>query len=187
VYTPSRTAALGFELTWLGTLLLLFLLYLLLERVLCTFYCHSFSAATMRGFGVNPDAPQYPFVIPTLIFRPLRPVWRPVLSWAKEAWMAGFHAVVGEERKGRAVPRFMQPGFEITPKMIRWEALTRNYHGVGGAKSSAAAGAKSTGVAGRFAKTVVAGAAATAARASRSFVEAVDDVGDLMGNDEYLS
>lgn len=191
IYTPSSTARLGFELTWLGTLLLLFILYQFLERLLCHLYCHDFSAETMRGFGVDPDAPQYPLVIPTLVFRPLRPIWRPALHWAKEAWTASFHTVVGSEEgtKTKAVPRFMQPGFEITPKMIRWDSLTRNYHGVdvGGKGSAAAAGAKSASRFGALSKTIVSGATATAARASRSFVEAVDDVGDSMGNDEYLS
>lgn len=185
IYTPSRSARLGFELTWLGTLLLLFFLYQALERVMCHFYCHNFSAESMRGFGVNPDAPRYPFVMPTLVLRPLKPVWRPVLEWAKEVWMASFHTVIGEEgTKMNAVsPRFMQPSFDITPKMIRWEALTGNY----GARGSAAAGAKSSSRFGGVSSTIIAGAAATASRASRSFVEAVDDVGDLMGDDEYLS
>jgi len=186
IYTRNPSSRLGFQLTWFGTLLLLFLSYQTLEQLLCSLYCHDFSIPTMRGFGVDPDAPRYPFVIPTLAFRPLRPLWRPMLNWTKEAWMAGFHAIVGEEVRSKNVPIFMRADFEITPKMIRWEALTRTHQSAGAAAGAPASGRVGS-VAGRLAKTVFAGAAATAVRASRSFVEAVDDVGDLMGDDEYLS
>lgn len=41
----------------------------------------------MRGYGVNPDAPTFPYVIPTLLFRPFKPVWQPVLTFL--AWCFG--------------------------------------------------------------------------------------------------
>lgn len=34
----------------------------------------------MIGYGVDPDAPRYPFVIPTLFFRPFRWLWQPLLQ-----------------------------------------------------------------------------------------------------------
>lgn len=36
----------------------------------------------MSGFGVDPDAPEFPFALPTMLFRPFRPLWRPCLNTA---------------------------------------------------------------------------------------------------------
>jgi hypothetical protein len=41
----------------------------------------------MVGYGVDPDAPDYPFVIPTLLFRPFKPIWRPAFQYL--AWGSG--------------------------------------------------------------------------------------------------
>jgi hypothetical protein len=52
-------------------------------------YCHKLYASQMKGFGVVWDAPRYPYVIPTLLFRTfLQPFWRPLwilLSWIGRA------------------------------------------------------------------------------------------------------
>lgn len=34
----------------------------------------------MHGFGVDPHAPRYPFVLPTLLFRPFKWFWKPLIS-----------------------------------------------------------------------------------------------------------
>lgn len=41
----------------------------------------------MHGYGVNPNAPRFPHVIPTLLFRPLKPLWQPALAFS--AWSFG--------------------------------------------------------------------------------------------------
>lgn len=41
----------------------------------------------MVAYGVDPSAPRYPFVLPTLFFRPWRFVWSPVLRFL--AWSLG--------------------------------------------------------------------------------------------------
>lgn len=41
----------------------------------------------MVGYGVDPHAPIFPFVVPTLLFRPFRWLWQPVLGFL--AWCFG--------------------------------------------------------------------------------------------------
>lgn len=85
---------LGFRirLTKLGLFCLWFWIWYLSECTLCAYWCQPRFAYRMIGTGVYPDAPEFPFVIPTLFFRPVRWLWRPVL----EALEAVFHAYFGE-------------------------------------------------------------------------------------------
>jgi hypothetical protein len=59
----------------------------------------------MNGFGVYIDAPQMPFVIPTYIFRPVRPFLRPLWSTvsAFAHWLWGFVFYLFEEDGSLAV------------------------------------------------------------------------------------
>lgn len=41
-------------------------------------FCQPEYASRMRGFGVDPNAPRYPYAIPTLLFRPLDWLWKPL-------------------------------------------------------------------------------------------------------------
>lgn len=50
-------------------------------------YCHPTYARHMRGYGVDPNAPRFPLVIPTLLFRPFQHLWRPI--FASLAWCLG--------------------------------------------------------------------------------------------------
>ncbi|KAF1352149.1 hypothetical protein BDV97DRAFT_348860 [Delphinella strobiligena] len=77
----------GMRLTWLGLACILFWSWLATETTLCSMYCQPTYAYHMRGYGVNPDAPRFPYVIPTLLFRPFKPVWEPVLTFL--AWSFG--------------------------------------------------------------------------------------------------
>lgn len=172
-YDYDRTARFGFRLTWLGIMILTWFVWHLTENVLCEFYCHPLYATKMVGYGVDPDAPRYPFVIPTLAFRPLRPVWRPVINWLEEAFTALFNLVFGEPEK-KPVPLYMRPGFKITPGMINWKAVPP-YDG----SQTRAWESKWTG-------GVVSSTVAAAARATRSFIDAVDEIG-FMGDDEWLT
>ena len=50
----------------------------------------------MVGYGVDPNAPRFPLVMPTLLLRPLEPVWGPALETAR--WTFGIlsNAMFGE-------------------------------------------------------------------------------------------
>ncbi|KAH7139395.1 hypothetical protein B0J11DRAFT_516704 [Dendryphion nanum] len=78
-------------LTWLSIGLLMFLGWFILEVYACDKYCHPIYASKMVGYGVNPDAPDFPFVIPTMLYRwtlkPFKPFWEPL--WNIIVWMLG--------------------------------------------------------------------------------------------------
>jgi hypothetical protein len=165
-YYYDDSARFGIRLTWLGILTLLWALWNALENLLCMYYCHPLYAEYMVGFGVNPDAPEYPFVIPTLLFRPLRPVWKPVLQWLEASFTAGFHTVFGGP-----------PQRDVDAEYRRWQAAYPNRH---------VESAWTSGWSGKIAATT-ATAATAAARVTGSFVDAVDDMGyGFMHEDEFL-
>ncbi|EMC92767.1 hypothetical protein BAUCODRAFT_27110 [Baudoinia panamericana UAMH 10762] len=95
-YTWDRSLPYRVRLTRLGIAVVLFLLWYTIESVLCHYYCWHMYAESMIGFGVDPDAPMFPFVIPTLLLRPFEPMWRPV--WEALAWCFGvaFHYAFGD-------------------------------------------------------------------------------------------
>lgn len=167
-YTYDKTARFGIRMTWLGVLVLTWLLWNILENALCYQYCHPLYAEYMVGFGVNPDAPRYPFVIPTLLFRPLRPLWEPCLKWVEASSIALSHKVFGESPK---LP------YQYITNARDWDAARAQLTArqVGHAWSSSWAG-KATAT-----------AVAAAGKITRSFVDAVDEWGgDTMNDDEYL-
>jgi hypothetical protein len=72
-------------------------------------YCHKFYASSMIGYGVDPDAPRYPFVIPTLLHRNLLyPIINPL--WALLSWV------------GRAAYSFFFEGDEIASSTTKESA-----------------------------------------------------------------
>ncbi|TKA71224.1 hypothetical protein B0A49_04167 [Cryomyces minteri] len=83
--------------TWLGLFWLMFWSWLFSETTLCKMYCQPLYAKTMVGTGVNPDAPEFPYVIPTLLFRPFGWLWRPLLSVLGSVCGALYHFFVGKE------------------------------------------------------------------------------------------
>nr|OQO00771.1 hypothetical protein B0A51_18720 [Rachicladosporium sp. CCFEE 5018] len=195
-YTPSRTSRLGIRLTPLGKVLAFAALYYVLESLLCWKYCHPFYARRMEGYGVWNDAPRSPFVIPTLLFRPLRPIWRPTLNWAGEAIEVAYHHVLGIEHNVLPVPRFMEPGFKLTPEMMRSDLRPGMFRSsyppasaVSGGFGKTAATAGAGAVAGRWGgwvgTSVVSKAVETGWRAVGSARQAVDEVGG-MWEDEWL-
>lgn len=164
-YNYDKNARLGIRITWPGLLVLTYLLWHILENVLCSYYCHPLYAEYMHGFGVDPDAPRYPFVIPTLLFRPLRPVWKPAFKWIEASCTTVFYMVFGEPAR---------PVRRVRPVVGGFDGLAGRY---------AAGDAWTSTWTGRAAATAV----AAAGRATRSFVDAVDAVGgEMMGDDEYL-
>jgi hypothetical protein len=164
-YVYDKNSRFGIRLTWPGLLALTWLLWYILENILCYNYCHPLYAEYMTGFGVDMDAPVYPFVIPTLLFRPLRPIWKPALKWVGATSMEVFYTVFGEPVK---------PLRRLRPVVESWDKMPIRQH---------AGGVWSSTWAGRAATTAV----AAAGRATRSFVDAVDAFGgETMGDDEYL-
>ncbi|RAH85181.1 hypothetical protein BO86DRAFT_453658 [Aspergillus japonicus CBS 114.51] len=67
--------------TGLGWCLLIFLAWLYSETTMCDYYCHPIIANVCEGNCLRPDAPQFPYVIPTMLWRWLNlssilaPVW----------------------------------------------------------------------------------------------------------------
>lgn len=164
-YVYDKSARYGFRVTWPGILVLTWLLWNILENLLCYYYCHPLYAEFMTGFGVNPDAPRYPFVIPTLLFRPLRPIWRPAFAWLEACCTTALYTVFGEP---------VRPRHKLTAPVQEW--------GYPSARRHAEQVWTSTWT-GRAATTAV----AAARRATRSFVDAVDAFGgETMNDDEYL-
>ncbi|KAL4978229.1 hypothetical protein BDW66DRAFT_130576 [Aspergillus desertorum] len=55
--------------TRLGWCILIPLVWYILENSMCDEFCHPFVAETCEGYCLEPDAPRYPFVIPTMVWR----------------------------------------------------------------------------------------------------------------------
>ncbi|KAF1999585.1 hypothetical protein P154DRAFT_563887 [Amniculicola lignicola CBS 123094] len=103
-YNKENTRRTG--LTWLAIGLISFLVWFIAEDVACEYHCHKLYGETMRGFGVDWDAPRWPFVIPTLIYRNAIAFWWvhlwAFLSWVgRTAWNCMFESV-DEQSKARA-------------------------------------------------------------------------------------
>ncbi|PGH27417.1 hypothetical protein AJ80_00895 [Polytolypa hystricis UAMH7299] len=67
--------------TRLGWITLLFCVWLITELTMCEYYCHPLYAEGYEGYGVDPNAPHLPFVLPTMLWRwshlsiILKPLW----------------------------------------------------------------------------------------------------------------
>ncbi|KAF2687185.1 hypothetical protein K458DRAFT_415455, partial [Lentithecium fluviatile CBS 122367] len=71
----------GWGLTILSIVLIAFLAWLVLENTACEIWCHYEYASSYKGYGITWNAPKYPYVIPTVIYRNfIKPWWRPL--WA---------------------------------------------------------------------------------------------------------
>ncbi|KAL5001144.1 hypothetical protein BDV10DRAFT_160710 [Aspergillus recurvatus] len=57
------------RLTRLGWCILIPLAWYILENTMCDEFCHPLVAETCEGYCLEPDAPRYPFVIPTMLWR----------------------------------------------------------------------------------------------------------------------
>ena len=157
VYPTSTSRA---RPTYLTLLLLLWLAWYALESTLCAFYCNQTYASTSHRDYPDPEAPRYPFAIPTLLFRPAKPVWGP--AWEYVRWGARVvgYAFVGEEAAS-AAPAVTRPVTVYESRGV-WE------HDSWATTS------------------VVQGIVRETARVGRSVVEAVDEVG-RMWDDELVS
>lgn len=55
--------------TYLGWATAMFGLWYILESIMCDIYCHPTIAEVCDGYCLQPDAPQFPFVLPTMLWR----------------------------------------------------------------------------------------------------------------------
>jgi hypothetical protein len=107
--------------TWTGWILMFLLTWFLVETIMgyvntqylnltrvkaCNswFLCPPVTASEMSAFGVYVDAPRMPFVIPTYIFRPIRPLWGSAWSTASGSahWVWNFVWYIFEENEAIA-------------------------------------------------------------------------------------
>ncbi|KAF1947845.1 hypothetical protein EJ02DRAFT_6574 [Clathrospora elynae] len=70
-------------LTTLGIFLSFFFMWWISEEIACEIYCHPlYARSSPYPFSVNMNAPRYPFVIPTLIYRAfIKEWWSPIYSF----------------------------------------------------------------------------------------------------------
>ncbi|ORY10426.1 hypothetical protein BCR34DRAFT_485682 [Clohesyomyces aquaticus] len=110
------------RLTWLSIALLTLFTWYILESLACDQYCHKFYASSMKGFGVDWDAPRFPFVIPTVTYRKiLRPITQPVV-WTWSSLFENEDARTAATRTARKVTTriiqaHMQHTFDADPVM----------------------------------------------------------------------
>ncbi|KAG9950593.1 hypothetical protein KCU85_g3500, partial [Aureobasidium melanogenum] len=85
-FRRDARAPLGFRLTWLGLACTIFWTWLVTEWILSSILSPPRYATQMRGFGVDPHAPRFPYVLPTMASRPLTPLISPLVSSAAWLW-----------------------------------------------------------------------------------------------------
>ncbi|USP73872.1 quinate pathway repressor protein [Curvularia clavata] len=83
----SRLRLLG-GLTGLSIFLVIFFAWWISEEIACEMYCRpAYATSYSYPFSVNPRAPKYPYVIPTLVYRSLiKDWWMPLSSFF--SWVA---------------------------------------------------------------------------------------------------
>jgi len=148
--------------TGLGLAILICWAWYVCETTLCDVYCHSrYAWEHETAREVDPDAPRWPYVIPTLLFRPFRRLWEPLWEPLVESTGVALHYLAGQH------PSFQEPiASPLVMKTVPSAALKRTWS-----------------------RSVTHWAASTATVADRvvhSVLDAVDGVG-YMWNDEMLS
>lgn len=160
IWDPPSTWCI--RLSWLGLMCLTSLVWYILESVLCAYYCHPLYGSSMVGYGVDPDAPSFPFVIPTLFFRPFKFIWGPAIDTL--AWSSGvfFHPMFGDNAVS-SDPPVAKPAYGATIRNAFPNTLSSTW-----------------------VRTAATSIAAASARVGGSFVDVVDEAGS-MWDDEFLS
>lgn len=148
--------------TWLGLAVLLWLTWYLSETTLCAYFCNPRFASWVDDYP-DPDAPEYPFVIPTLVFRPLRWVWQPVCNALAWAFGAAFHAMFGDSSSTARPPRVVG-GREGDVGKKAWRAVS------------------GTATSGKWAAT----ATTVGKRVVQSVVDALDEVGSMWDDERVV-
>ncbi|OKL60394.1 hypothetical protein UA08_04038 [Talaromyces atroroseus] len=70
------------RLTYLGWLVVIFACWYISESTMCDYYCHPAIAEVCDGYCLQPDAPQFPFTLPTMLWRwsHLSSVFSPIIT-----------------------------------------------------------------------------------------------------------
>ncbi|KAK4547619.1 hypothetical protein LTR36_000576 [Oleoguttula mirabilis] len=159
-WDPPPSSRLRF--TWLGLMCLSTLAWYLLESVLCAYYCHRLYGSSMVGYGVDMNAPRFPFVIPTLFFRPFKFIWEPASETL--GWCSGllFHSLFGDNAVS-SDPPVAKPAHGTTIRKAFTNTLSSTW-----------------------AQTATANIAAASTRVVGSVVDTLDEAGS-MWDDEFLS
>ncbi|KAK3710854.1 hypothetical protein LTR37_010078 [Vermiconidia calcicola] len=172
----------GIRFTWLGLACIFWLLWYISESVLCGFYCHP--NYTWYARNISPNAPRYPFVIPTLILRPFRFLWGPAWDFVFEAFGLAWWEEFLED-----ITRPAAFGGPVGPPYGKYKYMTSNSRrtdtGLGLGKATVRRAFESV-VPTVSRNEWVATATTTSARVVRSVVDAVDEVGS-MWDDEFVS
>lgn len=85
-FRRDARAPLGFRLTWLGLACTMFWTWLITELILSSIFSPPRYATKMHGYGVDPHAPRFPYVLPTLASRPFTPFISPPVSALAWLW-----------------------------------------------------------------------------------------------------
>ncbi|KAF2033721.1 hypothetical protein EK21DRAFT_41297, partial [Setomelanomma holmii] len=93
--------------TTFSILLIFLVLWWISEEIACEMYCHHpYAQYSPYPFSVNPNAPQYPFVIPTLLYRSVLGWWLPpefAATWTRDAAWQDSSAHVVQQAAQRTV------------------------------------------------------------------------------------
>ncbi|KAK0281877.1 hypothetical protein LTR54_000460 [Friedmanniomyces endolithicus] len=174
--------------TYLALTLTSLLLYSALETLLCARYCNQRYATSMQGYGVDPDAPKWPFVIPTLVFGRFgrcvvgETVWEAVGAVVGN-YFGAEDVAASAELLALVGPESILMGGRGRGSGLGREAFASARESVAGAGSGR--GGHVYGSIGGWAKTTTAAVVSATARVVRSTVDAVDEVGS-MWDDEFV-
>lgn len=162
------------RLTSLGLLCLTSLIWYILERILCSIYCHPF-VTSRKFYDIDPTAPRFPFVIPTLLFRPFFKwgLGEDMYDYMWQALEAWWHKEVFE--------RFITGGnrcYNVHPAMCAYpppklETKTTIRSAVEGVRTSR--------------NEWVHAATVTGTRVGRSVLDAIDEAGSMWDDFEVES
>ncbi|KAF2644705.1 hypothetical protein P280DRAFT_546139 [Massarina eburnea CBS 473.64] len=109
-------------LTWLSLALLSFALWYAAESVACELWGHKQYASSYSSYGVRWNAPQYPFVLPTMLYRSIvQPWWRPLWSLLSFIYGVLVSCVFGSD--GVASPTVQQEATTVASKVILEETI----------------------------------------------------------------
>lgn len=127
--TSNSTWRIWGGLTGLGIFLTLFLAWWLSEEIACEIYCHhAYAYSSPYPFSVNMDAPIYPFVIPTLIYRHfIKAWWVPLYSCL--SWLAASLFGAGGEDRSMLFRGAVEEGVRATATASRyWVGESHGVH-----------------------------------------------------------
>ncbi|KAK5137454.1 hypothetical protein LTR08_008432 [Meristemomyces frigidus] len=163
-YTWDPPSGWRIRLTWLGLICASCVGWYLVESTLCAYFCRPLYGSSMVGYGVDPDAPRFPLVMPTLLFRPLKPVWQPAFETASWCFGVLVNALFGDNAVSSDPP---------VAKPVSGTAIRRAFTADTASRS--------------WMHTATTSVVAASARVIGSLVDTLDEAGSSMWEDELLT